>query len=130
MHYYGNAAGSTLRRTLGCLLSYQLGVRVRRVGSGGRYTFMNLGEQRLDDWMKQHAFVSRLETGTPWKLEIKLLSSGLRLPLNVDRNPCLEAVALGRPVRDCSSQVKANIGFVVGVARHDVGRTRRRDEGN
>src|ERR1700730_468950 len=35
-HYFGNAAGSTLRRTLGCLLSDQLAIHMRRVGSGGR----------------------------------------------------------------------------------------------
>ena len=46
-HYYGNAAGSTLRRTLGCLLRDDLGIKLRRVGSGGRYTFTNPGEQRF-----------------------------------------------------------------------------------
>jgi hypothetical protein len=52
-HYGGNAEGSTLRRTLGCLLSTQLQIQLRRVGSGGRYTFTNPGEQRLDAWMRQ-----------------------------------------------------------------------------
>jgi hypothetical protein len=98
-HYYGNAAGSTLRRTLGCLLSDQLGIKLRRVGSGGRYTFTNPGEQRLDDWMRQHAFVSWVETSAPWELEKHLLSSGLRLPLNLDGNPWIEAVAVVRAVR-------------------------------
>ncbi|WP_374120389.1 GIY-YIG nuclease family protein [Mesorhizobium onobrychidis] len=31
-HYSGNAAGSTLRRTLGCLLAAELGIELRRVG--------------------------------------------------------------------------------------------------
>src|SRR5258708_2094309 len=31
-HYGGNAAGSTLRRTLGCLLGDQLAIQLRRVG--------------------------------------------------------------------------------------------------
>src|SRR5262245_40234785 len=89
-HYYGNAAGSTLRRTLGCLLSTQLGIQLRQVGSGGKYTLTNPGEQLLDAWMRQHAFVAWVETDAPWQLEKNLLSSGLRLPLNLDGNPWRE----------------------------------------
>jgi hypothetical protein len=37
-HYTGNAEGSTLRKTLGCLLADDLGIRLRRVGSGTRMT--------------------------------------------------------------------------------------------
>jgi hypothetical protein len=33
-HYAGNAEGSTLRKTLGCMLAEQLGIQLRRVGSG------------------------------------------------------------------------------------------------
>jgi hypothetical protein len=32
MRYAGNAGGSTLRKTLGCLLAGQLGIQLRRVG--------------------------------------------------------------------------------------------------
>jgi len=92
-HYRGNAEGSTLRRTLGCLLSSQLGIQLRRVGSGGRYTFTNPGEQALDRWMDQHAFVTWIEVEAPWQVERKLLSSDLSLPLNVDGNTSLEAAA-------------------------------------
>jgi hypothetical protein len=98
-HYFGNAAGSTLRRTLGCLLSDQLGIKLQRVGSGGRYTFTNPGEQKLDEWMRQHAFVTWVQTSAPWQLEKHLLTSGLRLPLNIDDNPWAEAVVLLRAVR-------------------------------
>jgi len=38
-HLRGNAEGSTLRRTLGCLLQEELGIALRRVGSGKRLTF-------------------------------------------------------------------------------------------
>ena len=38
-HYTGNAEGSTLRKTLGCLLGDELGIQLRRVGSGSRMTF-------------------------------------------------------------------------------------------
>jgi GIY-YIG catalytic domain len=86
-HYSGNAEGSTFRRTLGCLLSAQLSIQLRRVGSGGRYTFTNPGEQLLDQWMGRHAFVTWVEINTPWQLERHILASGLILPLNLDGNP-------------------------------------------
>jgi GIY-YIG catalytic domain len=75
----GNAEGSTLRRTPGCLLSAQLSIQLRRVGSGVRYTFTNPGEQLLDQWMGGHAFVTWVEIDAPWQLEEHLLSSGLIL---------------------------------------------------
>jgi len=89
-----------LRLTLGCLLSEQLGIKLRRVGSGGRYTFTNPGEQVLDAWMRQHAFVTWVEINAPWELEDYLLTSaGLRLPLNLDGNPCPEAVSTLAAIR-------------------------------
>ena len=53
-HYSGNAEGSTLRKTLGCLLSDQLGIELRRVGSGNRRTFVT-GEKVLSEWMELSA---------------------------------------------------------------------------
>jgi hypothetical protein len=50
-HLVGNAEGSTLRLTLGCLLADRLGIRLRRVGGGSRYTFTNPGEIVLDGWL-------------------------------------------------------------------------------
>jgi hypothetical protein len=44
-HFRGNAAGSTLRLTLGCLI----GLELRRVGSGTRMTFGRDGEGH---WMR------------------------------------------------------------------------------
>jgi hypothetical protein len=111
-HYYGNAAGSTLRRTLGCLLSTQLAIKLRRVGSGGRYTFTNPGEQLLDDWMKRHAFVTWVQTIAPWELEAYLLQSGLRLPLNLDGNPWLEAVVTVRTVRRNARQLADQLDII------------------
>jgi hypothetical protein len=62
-HLCGNAAGSTLRRTLGCLLSDSLGLCLRRVGSTGRrYTFTNPGERVLDQWLGG-AWVRDLDRG-------------------------------------------------------------------
>jgi hypothetical protein len=53
-HYSGNAAGSTLRLNLGCLLAERLGIQLRRVGSGQRLTFA-AGEARLSAWMADNA---------------------------------------------------------------------------
>ena len=83
-HYKGNAEGSTLRLTLGVLLSEQLGLQLRRVGSGVRRTF-SAGETELSAWMHDHARISFVEHPTPWTLEEELIGS-LDLPLNLDQN--------------------------------------------
>ena len=84
-HVRGNARGSTLRLTLGCLLTEQLGIQLRRVGSGGRMTFTKAGEARLSEWMGQHAFVAWVEHEAPWELEDELVAT-LSLPLNLMGN--------------------------------------------
>lgn len=84
-HYRGNAEGSTLRRSLGVLLSRQSDFPLRRVGSGSRMTFTHLGEQWLDDWMQDNAFVCWVKHETPWELEDELITT-LSLPLNIKGN--------------------------------------------
>jgi len=84
-HFRGNAAGSTLRLTLGVLLTQESGFPLRRVGSGNRMTFTHAGEQWLDSWMEKNAFVSWVEHPEPWELELELLQS-LSLPLNIRDN--------------------------------------------
>jgi hypothetical protein len=83
-HYTGNAEGSTLRKTLGCLLADELGIQLRRVGSGRRMTF-GAGEQALSEWMARNAFVSWVVRESPWELEDALIA-GLDLPLNLMGN--------------------------------------------
>lgn len=83
-HYRGNAAGSTLRLTLGSLLSDDLGIQLRRVGSGNRLHFHE-GEWLLDEWMSAHAFVSWVAHPQPWILEDDLIAK-LDLPLNLMGN--------------------------------------------
>lgn len=83
-HYTGNAEGSTLRKTLGCLLGHELGFQLRRVGSGNRMTFVE-GEQALSVWMAQNAFVSWMVRERPWELEDQLVAA-LDLPLNLQAN--------------------------------------------
>ena len=84
MHYAGNAEGSTLRKTLGCLLSGELGIQLRRVGSGTRKTFAE-GEQVLSAWMADNAFVSWVTREHPWELEDDLIAA-VDLPLNLEGN--------------------------------------------
>jgi hypothetical protein len=83
-HYTGNAEGSTLRKTLGCLLGDGLGFQLRRVGSGDRLTFVE-GEQALSAWMAENAFVSWVVCERPWELEDELIAT-LDLPLNLHAN--------------------------------------------
>ena len=84
MHYAGNAEGSTLRKTLGCLLSGELGIQLRRVGSGTRKTFAE-GEQVLSAWMADNVFVSWVIREHPWELEDDLIAA-VDLPLNLEGN--------------------------------------------
>lgn len=98
-HYAGNAEGSTLRKTLGCLLSDETGYPLRRVGSGRRLTFTNPGEQALDRWMADNAFVTWTTADQPWLLERRLLHSGIPLPLNIRDNPCERHTLLVKQAR-------------------------------
>lgn len=84
-HYGGNAHGSTLRMTLGLLLSSDLGIELRRVGSGKRRTFGALGEAALKRWMAENALVSWVLHPEPWLLEAELIA-GLDVPLNLQGN--------------------------------------------
>jgi hypothetical protein len=84
-HYTSNAEGSTLRRTLGVLLEHKSGFPLRRVGSGKRITLTHAGEQWLDRWMDENAFVTWIEHPEPWTVERRLLGE-LSCPLNVAGN--------------------------------------------
>jgi hypothetical protein len=84
-HFRGNAFGSTLRLTLGSLLADELGIGLRRVGSGIRMTFGHAGEARLTEWMAVNARVVWAVTAIPWLAE-KGLIARLVVPLNLDQN--------------------------------------------
>lgn len=83
-HYRGNSEGSTLRRSLGCLLENQLGTVLRRLGSGARMGF-GRREAALNEWMVANAAVTWVETDEPWRFEEALISI-LPLPLNIEKN--------------------------------------------
>jgi hypothetical protein len=84
-HYSGNAESSTLRKTLGVLLADELGIELRRIGSGTRRTFGKHGEEVLTNWMAHNALVSWLVHPQPWILESELINT-LDLPLNLQDN--------------------------------------------
>ncbi|GDY68014.1 GIY-YIG nuclease family protein [Streptomyces avermitilis] len=79
-HYRGNAAGSTLRLTLGCLLGLEMG----RVGSGKQMTF-GKSEMALTHWMADNARVCWAEQDEPWAMESQFIFQ-FDLPLNLDQN--------------------------------------------
>lgn len=83
-HYRGNAEGSTLRLTLGCLLSEQLDIELRRVGSGKRMTF-HKGEEKINQWMQENAYVTWFSHPEPWRIEDQAINQ-LSLPLNLKNN--------------------------------------------
>lgn len=83
-HLRGNADGSTLRLSLGCLLADELGIELCRLGSSGRKTF-GPDEAVLSAWMAENAFVTWTEHPEPWHLEDELIR-GLSLPLNLRGN--------------------------------------------
>jgi hypothetical protein len=113
-HYSGNAEGSTLRKTLGILLSNQIGLELRRVGSGKRMTF-GKGEQALSMWMAENAFVSWIVHPQPWLVEATLIAQ-LDVPLNLDGNthnafhPSLRAARAEAVARARGLPVVANPG--------------------
>ena len=94
--YRGNAYGSTLRLTLGCLL----GLELRRVGSGTHLTFGPAGEAQLSDWMHEHARVCWYPTAEPWLVESDAIER-LDLPLNLDQNR-------GHPFHPTLTQLRAD----------------------
>jgi hypothetical protein len=83
--YFGNAnaSGSTLRLTLGVLLSERLGIALQREGT--RHTFGIDGETRLSLWMGDHARVAWYLTPEPWAVEPIVIHS-VDLPLNLRGN--------------------------------------------
>jgi hypothetical protein len=62
----------------------ELGIELRRVGSGKRRTF-STGEQLLSSWMADNAFVTWTAHPEPWELEEELIAR-YDIPLNLDQN--------------------------------------------
>lgn len=105
-HMRGNAEGSTLRLTLGCLLSEQLGIQLRRVGSGTRKTF-STGETTLSDWMSENAFVTWVACDEPWAVEEQIIPN-LSLPLNLQHNKSHNFYQQLKAIRSNAKQAAMN----------------------
>lgn len=83
-HLRGNASGSTLRLTLGCLLADELRISLAPTGASGRLTF-GPGESVLSEWIDEHARITWIVTPEPWTAEQQLIAD-LSLPLNLEFN--------------------------------------------
>lgn len=89
----GPESATTIARTqrarlsalLCALLSDSLGIELRRIGSGQRFTFTAPGEEVLSRWIESHARVTCQPHHSPWQVESMLIGS-LDLPLNLDQN--------------------------------------------
>ncbi len=84
-HFNGNASGSTLRLTLGVLLTKSGCHPLRRTGRSERMTLTPPGELWLNNWMEENAKVCWVEDSSPWLLEHTLLRC-LSVPLNLQGN--------------------------------------------
>ena len=116
-HYFGNAEGSTLRRTLGILLAQQSGFPLRRVGSGNRMTFTHLGEQWLDQWMSENTRISWLLDPEPWVVEGNVLHT-VALPLNLKGNEHIFKSMLSTLRKEAIAQARAtDIANELGMQR-------------
>ena len=80
-----NASWSTLRKTLGVLLAYELKIELRLIKEDGRVWFGDKGEGRLLEWMSRNAGVAWIETPDPLSLERDLIEV-LAVPLNIRKN--------------------------------------------
>lgn len=83
-HYKGDASRSTLRLSLGSLLSGELGISLQVAKSSGRFTFGE-GEELLSEWMSVHTRVCWAEHPEPWPVEEALIAT-VPLKLNLDGN--------------------------------------------
>lgn len=83
-HFRGNARGSTLRKTLGCLLQAELELDFG-FHSPNSARFSKECEAKLSEWINEHARVAWVTNPEPWVVEEQMIS-GLSLPLNLQGN--------------------------------------------
>lgn len=98
-HFRGNASGSTLRTSLGCLLGSELRMRLRRTGTGRSIKFTHSGEAQLRTWLSANARVCWVKHSKPWQVEEAMLTS-CSLPLNLEGNE-------GHPFHDELSELRS-----------------------
>ncbi len=81
-HLKGNAYGSTLRLTLGCILEEHLNITLKQYGTR---VFFGDDEEVLNDWLNKNARVAYLIDDEPWEIEESMINQ-LDLPLNLEHN--------------------------------------------
>lgn len=84
-HFTRNSYGSTLRLSLGCLLSNCLGITLQVIGKSRRRLTFRDGEKKLSRWMENYAFVAWIQHDSPWIVEDDAFKV-LDLPLNLKGN--------------------------------------------
>ena len=78
-HMNSNASTSTLRLTLGCLLSDELNIQLKQIRN--RFYFGN-EEAIISEWIEENAFVTFEPCSQPWVIEEEAMKK-LNLPLNI-----------------------------------------------
>ncbi|HBV83869.1 MAG TPA: hypothetical protein DEB74_14005 [Lachnospiraceae bacterium] len=84
-HFNGNAGGSTLRKSLGCLFGYNLIPRDSHYNSNGKTKFNVTDESKLSDWIKTNLIMFYYPNKEFDSVE-SLLIQALNPPLNLDKN--------------------------------------------
>ena len=84
-HFQGTAYGSTLRLSLGVLLSNKSKFILRRIKNKKMIRFTDEGEDWIDNWLEKNSLVSWFENQHPWKIEKSLINK-LYLPFNIQGN--------------------------------------------
>lgn len=84
-NHHKRTAKSTLRLSLGILLckASHYPLRLRRSGTNMKSTFTKEGDDWLNKWMDENAFVTWVTCSNPWELEKKVLQSSHSPPLNI-----------------------------------------------
>jgi hypothetical protein len=89
MHFNGVADSSSLRLSLGCLLTRKLDIFLWKIPTNEegkyRFTFDDEGEQRLSKWMADYARVAWIECANYIEVEEQAIDE-YTLPLNTENN--------------------------------------------
>ncbi|MBN9470666.1 MAG: hypothetical protein J0J10_18020 [Bosea sp.] len=94
-HCRNSSGSSTMRRSLGVLLTTELGLQARRYGVRQKLAFERASELLLTDWLAAHARVVWVPFEQAGELE-RLLISHYRPPLCLDGNAGEHATYLKR----------------------------------
>lgn len=100
-HLRGTVRVSTVRLSLAALLKQALDLTFWR-DSLNRVHMDRHQEDKLSDWMDQHAAISVVQHEDPWALEEKLIRDGPPLPLNLSMS--------GHPFRSTLSDMRRALG--------------------